>query len=317
MNTHFGQLPKEQKVVLVTYSLGGMIARDAMQNPDTMDRVSTVFGIAVPYHGSPLFDPEWFTRYFKHPDHSPLRTAWDRLIYRSYMFNKTNLTRGLSWDNFDRSMPRFDAEHINIQGDHVHQNIPAYEEPAHIAAFKQKLILYASYLENGFTKTNQPFNPIKLPKYVLDTTTKLPKRALGTVLPFYGFTVHSVFTYMNYQLATIPTYTPSDPQGKDTNLYRFNDGAIPLSSMLYLPARQTPYNDNFEGLINAMDAPAARVFVNIDHMHIGQYSMIKSKIRTKDVLHESDGDMTPNEWVLYDLQQLAAGTSPARKPRLQ
>ena len=301
---YFSRVSPDQRPILITYSLGGVIARDAMRDPDVYNLVSTVFGIAVPYHGSPMFDPDWFARYLHHPLHSPIRTAWDRLIYRAYMFNKTNLTDGLKWDNFDRSMPQFDGAHLKILGDHVTDDIPAYHENMSVPGFKKKLIVYASYLENGYTHSNQPFNPIRLPKYVFDTTASLPREAIESVLPFYGFTVHSVFTYMNNQMANLPTFTPTQPKGKNTNLYRFNDGAIPLSSTLYLPARNEPYNDNFQGLIKARDVAGIRVFVNLDHMHVGQYSMFGSRLRGTDVLHPKDGIRTPNEWLLYDLKRL-------------
>ena len=303
MQRHFARLPLDRKMVLVTYSLGGLIAREAMADPYISNRVHTVFGIAVPYHGSPLFDPDWFSQYMRHP--SPIRTFWDRFLYRTYLFNKSNLTRGLRWDNFDHSKPQF---HARVAGDQLVAEVPQYKPHRSEETLKERLFIYASYLENSYTKSNQPFQKRKLPWYVLDKTVKLPKGVLGSVLPFYGGTVNSVFTYMNHQMSNIPTFTPDDPHGKNTHLYRFNDGAIPLSSMLYLEGRPRPYDNDLPGLVDALDIPTerARIFVNIDHMHIGCYGVFdRWRLRnTKDVLNPEDGARNPDDWVVYDLMKL-------------
>lgn len=301
LERHFGHLPERQKAILVTYSLGGVIIKEAFRQPEVQERVHTVFGIAVPYHGSPLFDPEWFSQYLQPTNRSPIRKFWDKLIYRLYMFNKTNLTNGLSWDNFDGSAPQFKIEDKHINGDQVRHIIPSYHEHPSVEKLKDRLIIYASFLENGYTETPEPMNPAKLPIYVLDKTAALPKELVGSILPFYGFTVHSVFTYMNHQLANLPTFTPQYPEGKNIHLYRFNDGAIPLSSMLFLPSRNQPYDDDFQGLIDAADAKKIRVFVNIDHMDIGEYRLRDSRIRVKDMLSPDKNERTPNEWVLHDI----------------
>ncbi len=310
---HFKYLSKDRPMVLVTYSLGGLIAQEALKDPEIEQRTQRVFAIAVPFHGSPLFDPDWFTQYMKHP--SPIRTLWDRFLYRTYLFNKSNLTRGLKWDNFDSSKPMFDRE---LTGDQVTSHIDTYAESDHTGVFKRRLIIYASYLENSYTHSNQPYQKRKLPWYVMNNSVKLPKELVGTVLPFYGFTVHSVFTYMNHQLSNIPTYTPEHPEGKNTHLYRFNDGAIPLSSMLYLPARSAPYDDDLEGLIQALDIPQdrVRIFVNLDHMHIGSYSLFDSRLRSKDILHPELGERPPNQWVVYDLIQMLPELKPETPHRI-
>lgn len=305
---HFGHLGPTQPLVLVTYSLGGVIAYEALADKEVMEKVHTVFGIAVPYHGSPMFDPSWFGKYLRPRNRSPIRKAWDRFIYHGYMFGKTNLKRGLKWDNFDGSKPQFDNDHLELQGDQVVHAIDPFEKRDHTRAFKDKLVIYASYLENGYTKTNQPFNPKKLPLKVVDKAANLPKdltkNVLGAVLPVYGYSVHSVFTYMNHQLSNLPTFTPEFPKGKNTHTYRFNDGALPLSSMLFLPPRRTPYEGDLNSLLDASDVCRIRLFVNVDHMHIGQYSIRKSRLRSDDILSEPEEDLTPNHWIINDLKTL-------------
>ncbi len=305
---HFGYLGATQPLVLVTYSLGGVIAYEALADEDVMAKVHTVFGIAVPYHGSPMFDPSWFGKYLRPRNRSPIRKAWDRFIYHGYMFGKTNLKRGLKWDNFDGSKPQFDNDNLELQGDQVVHAIEPFLNREHTRAFKDKLVIYASYLENGYTKTNQPLNPKKLPLKVVGKTANLPKdltkNVLGAVLPFYGYSVHSVFTYMNHQLSNLPTFTPEFPKGENTHTYRFNDGALPLSSMMFLPPSPTPYEGDLNSLLESSDVCRIRLFVNVDHMHIGQYSIRKSRLRSDDILSDAKEDLTPNHWIIDDLKTL-------------
>lgn len=303
LKKRFAHLPKSQPLMLVTYSLGGVISREILADPEMLDRVDTMIALAVPFHGSPIFDPDWFSDYLNPPNHSPIRRKWDRLLYRGYMFSKSNLTRGLKWDNFDSSKPQFHANGKSLAGDQAHSTVLPYAEYPNADAIRAKSIIYGSYLENAYTRPTQTNRPLKIQKYALDGSLKLPKQVVAAVLPFYGFTVHSVFTYMNLQLANLPTYTPDDPQGKNTHLYRFNDGAIPISSMLFLKPRSEPYSEDLNTLVEQATVRKVRLFVNLDHTHVGEYSLIKSKLSQPDILHTDDGIRSPNEWILSDLIQ--------------
>ena len=77
--------------------------------------------------------------------------------------------------------------------------MPLASLPHTTREFKDRLIVYASYLENGYTESHQPYNKRQLPWYVLDKSVQLPKEVVASVLPVYGLTVHSVFTYTNHQ----------------------------------------------------------------------------------------------------------------------
>lgn len=302
----FSRLPSSQPLMLVTYSLGGVISREALKDSDILDQVDTMIAIAVPFHGSPLFDPDWFSEYLNPPNRSPVRRFWDRGIYRGYMFSKSNLTQGLKWDNFDRSKPQFHVNDLKkskseVLGDVARSRVQPYEEYANAPAIRKKTIVYASFLVNGYTSTSEPFSPLRLPKYVLDNSLAFPKQMVATVLPFYGFTVHSVFTYMNNQMADLPTYTPEDPQGKNTHLYRFNDGAIPMSSMLFLAPSKEPYEQDLQEMVDRSSLRKARVFVNLDHLHVGEYTALKGKLVKPDMLHPEDGKRSPNAWIIMDL----------------
>ncbi len=296
---YFGDLPQAgRQLVAISYSLGGMILREAMVDSDVNAMTHTVYAVAVPFHGSPMFDKAWFTKYLRPPNHSPIRRFWDRAVFEAYMMDKGNLKRGLHWSNFDGSKPMYEEAELN--GDLLVSNTYSYEDHSAEKKLKAKTIAYISYLENDYTKAYE-----KRGIDLLGKSLKLPKTVAGSVLPFYGLSVHSVFTYMNNQLAELPTYDPEHPKGRDSHLYRYNDGVFPISSMLYLPARNQPYQENFSELIDFIDLQKARVFVNIDHMHIGGYSWRKKRIRREDVLHPDEGKRTPNEWLIHDLLELA------------
>ncbi len=297
MKAYFGDfLRDDRQVILVSYSLGGMITRKAMLEDEDIDElVHTMFAVAVPFHGSPLFDPEWFTQYIRPPNHSPVRRWWDKTVYRLYLFGKDNLKKGLSWNNFDGSKPMYDGE---LQGHMLVSEIDPYRPHPRTDVIKRKIIIYASYLENEYT------NPVDGDWDFLGLTWYVPKAVVGSILPAYT-SVHSVFTYMNRQVANLPTYSPEHPMGREEHLYRYNDGVFPISSMLYLPPRDTPYHEDFDELVQFIDVQKARIFLNIDHMHIGEYALRRSQIRATDILHPDEGTRSPNEWLIHDLMMLS------------
>jgi hypothetical protein len=303
LKKRFGHLEKSQPLMLVTYSLGGVIAREVMKEPGILEKIDTQIAVAVPFHGSPIFDPDWFSQYLNPLNRSPIRRFWDRGIYRAYMWRKSNLTRGLRWDNFDSSKPQFQPNRVKITGDQASPLLSRYQEYPMADEIRTKTIVYASYLENGYTHTNQKPNPLKLPRFVLDRSVNFPREMLGSILPMYGFTVHSVFTYMNAQMANLPTFTPEDPQGKNTHLYRYNDGAIPLSSMLFLKPSKTPYDQDITEMTRLATVRSIRIFANLDHIHLGEYALNKSMLIKPDMLHPEEGMRSPNGWVMYDLLQ--------------
>lgn len=301
----FGKLPKRQKSILVTYSLGGMITVEAMRDMAILNQVHTVFAIAVPFHGSPMFDPSWFSTYLNPPNHSPLRRFGDRVLYRAYLFDKTNLIEGLRWDNYDGSMPQFDAERVASKKEMTVVGPSRSVEDQYTKALKKKTVIYASFLKNEYSAPYLPkARNHSLPVRFALGAARIPGDALGVILPFYS-NVHSVFPYMGLQLANIPTFTPEEPQGKNTHLYRYNDGVIPMGSMLWLPSRAKPYSEDLQGQLDAVDVANVRIFPNLDHMHIGDYDSFRPKrVIAADVVHPDEGRRKPRQWLLYDIAKL-------------
>ncbi len=297
----FDALPDDRQLLLVGYSLGGMIAKEAMEQSDIYSKVNTLFAVSVPFHGSPLLTPKWFVKNMRPRNHSPIRKIWDRLIYLTYMFNKTNLTRGLKWDNFDDSQPgsnRTGPLEMVAGEDFTETNDPMAHE------IKDKLVIYGSYLENPYTRPQMKtqFN-LKFPA-ILGTVSAVPNGLIDTVLPSYIVSVHALLNFMNLELSNIPTYSPKSAKGENQHLYRYNDGALPLSSVLYLPPRETAYEEDLNGLVKAIDVPRARIFSNLDHIDLGEFHRSQKDLTKPDILHPTEGKHTPIEWVLKDLNQI-------------
>jgi len=303
----FGALNPSQPLTLITYSLGGVIARDILKDKSILNQVETIYAVAVPFHGTPIFDPAWFTEYLNPPNHSPIRRGWDKLFYQVYMFDKSNLRRDLQWDNFDHSAPQFNRrEGFHIRGDQMSVEFSSMPEYANADEMRRKMVVYASYLDNPFTGTtrHRDNTPMKTPYYM--NHSKLVA-FLGTFLPMYGLTVHNIMEYYNYQLANLSTYTVEDPQGFNSHLYRFNDGVIPLSSMLFLTPNVSPQSEDPETMIeesqNKANIQSVRLFRNLDHVDMGEYHFMRHKIRRYDILHPSEGIHTPNHWLLHDMDK--------------
>jgi hypothetical protein len=284
--------------VWVSYSLGGVIAREAFLHPAIEPQVKGNIAIAVPFHGSPLFNTEWFSQYLQHRNNSPIRRFSDRLLYRLYLFDKTNLLEGLRWDNMDGSFPRFTEGNKGIGSPQPPVTVyePFWTTPKRMAAFKKRTIIYTSYLDN-------PYTGRKLTNTVLKQAETITKDLLTSVVPFDFISVHSVLRYTNLQLSNLPTYHADGPL--NNHVYRYNDGVVPLSSGLFLPARPgQPYTEQLKDLVNLSDCQLVRVFKHWDHTEIGEYFAWNRRTKLKDSVHANLEAKTPNDWVFYDLQQL-------------
>ena len=311
-------LPEDSpKLVIFSYSLGGLVARDTLiENPELLAKVQTVFGMAVPYHGSLLFDKSWFDKFFQNP--SPLRNLSDKMAYQAFMFGRDNLVQDMGWRNFDGSIPNIKVtkfwhkpakEGSTPTESPIYLPLPKYRSTdARVLEFKKRLVIYTSYIENAYTKTRKKRKPLLAS--TSDGLIHVPANLLGTVLPVYGYTVHGAMTYMNWQIANIPTYTPKASWAGLQHLYRFNDGVIPLSSTLYLPERSTPYNEPLGGFSANYDGCFARVFYDVDHVDLAHYRWPEGHLVTSDIFHAEAGERKPMAWLFYDLARLATHNNP-------
>lgn len=278
-----------QRPVLITYSLGGVIARDVLVSlPALLERTEAVFGLATPYHGAPVFSPQLIRPLLSH--WSPVRKAENQLTYGVYMMNKANLKSNLAWQNVDASLPTTHPAHKPLR---FHESLPA------VTLFRSKLIAYTSYVDTAYTNPKlKAFSPLRMVR-------NLPTNLLSPVLPSTaGVTVHGVMRWQSQVLAKAPLWDASSQTPRETGAFRFNDGVIPLSSQLYLPQRATPYTESAYEQASLAKNKSNRIFYNIDHVDMGHYRWPEGPLNTWDVLHPDDGKRTPMAWLFYDLARL-------------
>lgn len=306
------QMPSK-KVVFVGYSLGGIIVRQAMEDAEVFRATDVAFAVATPFHGSPIFNSRWFSKAAQPMARSPIRKGLDRLLYSGYFLNKVNLIRYLQWDNFDGSMPQFnelsEKEQVQLQMASYQARSTDALDPQQL---KKKLIIYASFLDNSYVaESNSRTTSLKTSEIIVNRIQTIPKVTIGYVLPYYGSSVHSAMTYVNGVMSNLPTRTESNhtaevslsgPKSENRRLYKYNDGVIPLSSMLFLPPRAYPYDEDFKTMVEASDVSMVRIFPNLDHLDIGEYRMSRKRLTVSDLMHPEDGERSPNAWILYDLQ---------------
>jgi len=73
--------------------------------------------------------------------------------------------------------------------------------------------------------------------------------------------------------------------------------------MLFLPPSKEPYDQDLREMVERSSLRKARVFVNLDHLHVGEYTLLKQKLVQPDMLHPEDGKRSPNAWIIMDLLQ--------------
>lgn len=305
----------QAKIVLLSYSLGGLIARDALiEEPALLEHIDTVFGMSVPYHGSPLFDKNWLGQHFTH--YSPLRRGWDELIYTLYLKSKSNLVDGMAFVNFDGSKPQSSQPKAVLgllprEALPLSPNLPRWKEsetPA-LRVFKSKLLVYASYLKSQYSEHGKE-GLVKDDLTVFGTVSRVNNLVLGSVVPTYVPSVHRTLDFMGRQMAQLPVANvpywkkpKSYPLGHG-HPYRFNDGVIPASSLFYLPVRDTPYTEYIGAYPQLWDICGGRFFDDLDHVDLGHYRYPEFPLVKKDVFHGNEKAKKPMQWLLDDLKNL-------------
>lgn len=267
-----------KSVLLVSYSQGGLMAYDAMEDPGVYQMTRAHVAMAVPFYGTPMFSEAWFQQHFEIEGSTPLRRKWDLLMHRLYVKNKRTLVQHMNWN----PRPRAHSTACN-------------QAPVAESCIKSRMIVYGSYVPQ------KPVIEKPAVTKIAKETLKLPYYVGNQVFPFYVFSLHRVFRTMSVAVGNVPdvndpTYFP----------FKLNDGVVPLSSALFLAAHATaPMPADLPGMQNRVDVQKARVFEDLDHMDYAELHRSREELRRNDLLHLQEGRRSPMEWLLYDLDQLA------------
>jgi hypothetical protein len=303
------------KVVLLSYSQGGLIVRNAfMQAPELLRFVDTIFGMSVPYQGTPLFDESWVSQNLNH--YSPIRRGMDKVVYELSIKNKRHLVKDMLFVNFDTSKPKYSYPIkpfglIRRNPVLLDPNPPKWVESTNpnLREFKSKLVVYGSYLKSQYSEHGQEGRLIDdLTSF--GTIARLNNLVLGAVVPTYVPSVHRTFEFTGRDMAQLPVANVPNynkpkkyPRGHG-HPFRFNDGFIPASSLFYLPVRNKPYTEYIGVFPQLWDICGGRFLEDLDHVDLGHYRFPEFPLKKRDVFHGNEPARKPIDWLFEDLRRL-------------
>lgn len=133
--TGFIQLLGDKPIKIVAYSEGGLLTRNALQDPYLDQHIDEVITIATPFHGSPLANPEWIRQQVKTESRFSLLRMGQRLAYNITGRLYPSFKEDFRWDNFDGAIP----------GDQYKATNKSIAPTDYALAHKQKFVTYGSY----------------------------------------------------------------------------------------------------------------------------------------------------------------------------
>ncbi|WP_373532167.1 esterase/lipase family protein [Vampirovibrio sp.] len=189
---NFIQLLGHKPIKIVAYSEGGLLTRNAVQDPYLDQYIDEVITIATPFHGSPLANPEWIRQQVKTESRVSLLRMSQRLAYNITGRLYPSFKEDFEWDNFDGAIPseQYAAHHK--------KTTPTDYALAH----KQRFVTYGSYF-------GIEVDPAIL-QHQLGVKTKLPKEKLIFANLFRRNVLFSVVRHniAKLPLAIIPIIKP-------------------------------------------------------------------------------------------------------------
>jgi len=94
-----------RKIKILAYSEGGLLTRNALQDPYLNEHTEEVIAIATPFHGSPLANPEWIQAQVKTESPLSLVRLFQKIAYQITGHRYPSFKQDFHWDNFDGAIP--------------------------------------------------------------------------------------------------------------------------------------------------------------------------------------------------------------------
>jgi pimeloyl-ACP methyl ester carboxylesterase len=163
-----------KQIKILAYSEGGLLTRNALQDPYLDAHTLEVLTIATPFHGSPLANPEWMEQQVKtEPIFNVLRMT-QKLAYKITGKLYPTFKEDFHWDNFDGAIPM--TQYIKHNG--------PMEPQDYTLAHKANFITYGSYfgVEDGAFLTQKLGLPKPPPKEKLMIGNLFRKNMLFSVV---------------------------------------------------------------------------------------------------------------------------------------
>jgi hypothetical protein len=125
----------DRNIKILAYSEGGLLTRNALQDPYLDSHTTEVLAIATPFHGSPLANPRWIQQQVKTENmFNPVRIG-QKIAYKITGHKFPTFRQDFHWDNFDGAIP---------MADYVKDNGPMVQT-SYALAKKTNFVTYGSY----------------------------------------------------------------------------------------------------------------------------------------------------------------------------
>lgn len=267
---HFIESHQEKPIKILAYSEGGLLTRNALQDPYLDHHTDEVITIATPFHGSPLANPDWVRRQVKTESRLSLVRMGQRIAYGITKKLYPSFKEDFHWDNFDGALP---AEQLA-------QSATAISSKDYALANKKRFVTYGSYfglevdpaliaekldntaqtprekvLVGNLFRRNVLFSVVRhtIAKLPLATGRPLseatpskvdPENAVNQVVldPPANHAMLAIADKNRKSAPLIPAVNPPDSEASPTkaqtpvriSMMMFNDGISPISSTLWL-----------------------------------------------------------------------------------
>ena len=124
-----------RNIKILAYSEGGLLTRNALQDPYLDTHTEEVLAIATPFHGSPLANPHWIQQQVKTESAFSIVRIGQKIAYKITGHKYPTFKQDFHWDNFDGAIPM--SEYIKDNG--------PIENTAYSLAKKNHFVTYGSY----------------------------------------------------------------------------------------------------------------------------------------------------------------------------
>jgi pimeloyl-ACP methyl ester carboxylesterase len=293
-----------KQIKVLAYSEGGLLVRNALQDPELNDKVKAVLTIATPFHGSPLANPAWMRSEITGERPLSLVRLGINSAYSITGRMYPDFEQDFHWDNFDGTLSNM----------LMNQKLSVTPAPDYALAHKQDFITYGSF-------------------FGLDVDPKVLKKELNLSIPLPKerasvrniFRKNILFSLVRNNIGKLPLAktVPNSTQALSKNasvldeatlsMMMLNDGISPISSSLWLgrylpldartgaPKKRLPTSSLWDVLRSLKGKNKVRLFAGLDHRNWMEGTTRTGKAELHDLLNPESGSHNVFEWILKDL----------------
>ena len=216
-------------LVVMALSIGGNLVYEAMLDRDIDPKVGLLVTLGTPFHGTPLFCPDWF----KYSMYKNFQMPWTRIdhavAYKLYFRRNPNLLTNFGWDNCDNAIPEAGQfasllplgprGNLTVDGT-VNKDLLNLPDKSFD---RKKLIAYSGYLLNPYLPKGRATQ--------IKSTLMAPYDFCTIELPSHLGREQPVLKMLDRQIAGVRTNEVLANRANTRFVYGLNDGITPLASV--------------------------------------------------------------------------------------